>query len=89
MKASIFEAANQGSTFLLVVDSDGQPVTGRGKFSESYSQVEGRVESSASGSTPLLQNPSSEVCGYDPTQQDQKPHPTRVDLLVGDHFVVK
>lgn len=80
------EAANLGSTFQRVVDRDSPPVGGLGEFSESYRPVEGGVFGSVSGSTLILQNASSEARAYDPTQQGQKPHPTRVDLLVADQF---
>jgi hypothetical protein len=80
------EAANHGGTFQRLIDPDGLPVAGLGEFSESYLPVEGGLFQSAAGTTLILQNTSAESRWYNPAGQNQKGHPSSVELLVAGDF---
>ena len=80
------EAANDNSSFQRVIDSNSEPVTGLGEFSESYRPVEGGLFNSAKGTTLIIQNASAEQRWYDPSTLGQKTHPTRVEILMADNF---
>ncbi|MFZ1041287.1 MAG: hypothetical protein WCA79_08955 [Anaerolineales bacterium] len=80
------QAANGGGTFQRVEDASGTPITGLGPFSESYLPVEGGVFQSASHTTLILQNASSQPYVYDATEGGQKPVPSQVQMIVASNF---
>ena len=80
------QAANSGSSFQRVVDADGMPITGLGPFSESYLPIEGGLFKSASNTTLILQNASSQTYWYDVTEDGQKPTPSQVQMIIPNDF---
>jgi hypothetical protein len=80
------QAANSGSSFQRVVDANGTPVTGLGSFSESYLPIEGGLFKSASNTTLILQNTSSQTYWYDATNGGQNPAPSQVQMIVPNDF---
>jgi hypothetical protein len=80
------QAANGGSTFQRMVDANGTPITGLGPFSESYVPIEGGLFKSASTTTLILQNASSQVYWYDATEGGKVPAPSQVQLIVPSDF---
>ncbi|HEY9152339.1 MAG TPA: hypothetical protein VIN60_05585 [Anaerolineales bacterium] len=80
------QAANGSSSFQRVEDANGTPVTGLGPFSESYLPVEGGLFKSASHTTLILQNASSQTYSYDATEGGQKPTPSQVQIIVANNF---
>ncbi len=82
------QAANSGSSFQRVVDADGTPITGLGPFSESYLPIEGGLFKSASNTTLILQNSSSQTYWYDATEGGQKPAPSQVQMIIPNDFSV-
>ncbi len=80
------QAANGGSSFQRVVDANGTPVTGLGSFSESYLPIEGGLFKSATKTTLILQNASSQIYVYDATNGGQNPAPSQVQMISPNDF---
>ncbi len=80
------QAANGGSSFQRVVDANGTPVTGLGSFSESYLPIEGGLFKSATKTTLILQNASSQTYVYDATNGGQNPAPSQAQMIVPNDF---